>query len=241
MKVDKLKQITNGYQVLINDKYYTVDEDMIVNHQLLLGKTIDDMLFNEIVKFDKAYNDYIKCLKFINYRVRSCYEIKKYLQKNNATDIDFIINKLINAKLIDDNMFAKMYINDRINLSLDGPGKIITDLSKHNIDEQFIKNYLDNYASDFWIDRADQLIAKKLKTIKAASTYNIKNKIKEILYNQGYGEYTTLLLNKLSLDNDKLLTSFIDKIKHKDREYIVNKAQRAGFNYYEILNYLDNL
>lgn len=240
MKVEKLKQVANGYQLLINDKYYTVDEDMIVHHQLLIGKNIDDKLFDEIVKMDNSYSDYIKCLKYINYRVRSRLEVKKYLQKNDSSSIDYILEKLTSAKLIDDNMFAKLYINDRINLSLDGPGKITNDLTKHNINDLVIDDYLKDYDDDFWITRARQLIDKKMKTIKISSAYNINNKIKEILYINGYQRYTAGLLNDITLDNNQLLIDFITKIKHKNRDTIIAKAQRAGFNYYEIIKYLDN-
>lgn len=239
MKIEKLKQQLKGYQVLINNQYYNVDEDTVVRYRLLSGEIVSENVFEQIKKLDRSYQDYLRCINYINYRIRSLHEIKQYLIKNKALDADFVIAKLTESGLINDETFSKMYVNDRINLSLDGPGKIISVLNNHNI--TMPEQYLGEYNDEFWLERSRKLIAKKMKTLKLMSAFNYKNKINTILNTQGYQKFTNVLLDELELNNDELLALFIDKIKHQEKETIIKKAQSAGFNYYEVVNYLADL
>ena len=72
----------------------------------------------------------LRLIKYIEKKLRSRKEIELFLDKNEVgvNDKKKIIAKLESINLINDKLFANAYFQDRINLSSDGPYKIINEL-----------------------------------------------------------------------------------------------------------------
>ena len=225
MKILKYKKIGNNkYEILLNNNERIVlFEDVILKEELLLKKEIIDL--DKIIEINREYEIYDLALKYLNHHVISIKGMEEYLKKKKVSeeDIKKIVNKLINSGYLNDEYYAKCYINDHINLTNDGPIKI----QKHLIDNNIKGDFLDNY-SDIWQDRIKKYIDKQLKVNKKSSYY-FKNKMLVNLINLGYEkDMINSCLNDIQIiDEDCLKKQEEEKIRRKlEKKYSGNELER---------------
>ena len=190
MKIEKYKKIKEDlYRVLLdNGEIIDIYEDVILANNLLYKSEIDQNLLDKINienNYQLAYNISVK---YIMIRLRSINEIKVYLTKKGYSKdvIDKVIEKLIKNKLLDDEIFTKAYINDKLNFTNVGKYKLINELTtKMKVDNSVVYNVLESY-EEVWSDRIDKLINKYLKSNKKYRGNTLKNKLYIYLVNLGY-------------------------------------------------------
>lgn len=190
MKIEKYKKIKEDlYRVLLdNGEIIDIYEDVILANNLLYKSEIDQNLLDKINienNYQLAYNISVK---YIMVRLRSINEIKVYLTKKGYSKdvIDKVIEKLIKNKLLDDEIFTKAYINDKLNFTNVGKYKLISELTtKMKVDNSIVYNVLESY-EEVWNDRIDKLINKYLKSNKKYRGNTLKNKLYIYLVNLGY-------------------------------------------------------
>ena len=121
MKILKYeKKSNNNYKIYLdNDKVITINEDVILKYKLLYKKEIDEFLLDEILQDNNNYDIYNKCVKYIGVRLRSTNEIKEFMQRKNVDNnlIEETIQKLTKNKLLDDEIFTKAFIKDKLNFT----------------------------------------------------------------------------------------------------------------------------
>ncbi len=190
MKIEKYKKIKEDlYRVLLdNGEIIDIYEDVILANNLLYKSEIDQNLLDKINienNYQLAYNISVK---YIMVRLRSINEIKVYLTKKGYSKdvIDKVIEKLIKNKLLDDEIFTKAYINDKLNFTNVGKYKLINELTtKMKVDNSVVYNVLESY-KEVWNDRIEKLINKYLKSNKKYRGNTLKNKLYIYLVNLGY-------------------------------------------------------
>lgn len=190
MKIEKYKKIKEDlYRVLLdNGEIIDIYEDVILANNLLYKSEIEQSLLDKINienNYQLAYNISVK---YIMVRLRSINEIKVYLTKKGYSKdvIDKVIEKLIKNKLLDDEVFTKAYINDKLNFTNVGKYKLINELTtKMKVDNSVVYNVLESY-EEVWNDRIDKLINKYLKSNKKYRGNTLKNKLYIYLVNLGY-------------------------------------------------------
>ncbi len=256
MKIIKYKKIKgNIYEVLFdNNIKYNLYDDIIINHNLLAQKDIDSKLLEKILKENDELSSYYLALKYINIKMRSEKEIRNYLQKKDF--VNSIINKTIillrKNGYINENVYTSAFINDAINLSLDGPCKIKNKLMQLGIDESIIDFYLKQIDSEIWEKKVEKIISKKIKSNHNLSIKSLKLKITIHLQNNGYSkEMFVDLLNNIELENEeeifmkeanKLKNKYANKFdNNKLKIYLKNKLYSKGFNLDIINSYIKKI
>ena len=249
MKIDKIKKSGKKYKIVLEDgtEIRTFD-DVIINYNLLYHKEIDDVLLNKILKDNAYYEVYNKVLNLISKKIRSEKEINEFLDKYDA-DKNKIITKLKSINLINDKLFAKAYISDKINLSNEGIDKIKNDLLKHNIDLNIIEEELSKIDDDLIDKKIIKLINKKTKNSKYTGV-KLKYKVVNELINLGYDKYKIIeIYDSLDIKNDNLIVKEYDKLykqlskkySGKELEYKINtKLYNKGYTKEEIDNIQKN-
>ena len=220
MQISKYKKLKNNiYEVTLeNNEKIKLYEDVILKEEILLKKEIDNI--DRITEINNKYDVYNVALKYLNHHVISIKGMKDYLNKKNylGEDINETIDKLIKKGYLNDSYYAKCYISDHVNLSNDGPYKMIKHLEENDIDSTIYAEYLGKY-NDTWKERIEKYINKNLKTNKK-SAYFFKNKMLINLINLGYDkEMINECLNKVSIDN-------LSELKEKEKEKIRRKLER---------------
>lgn len=199
MKIIKYEKKKNGkYKILLEDNN-SIDtyEDVILKNNILYKKEIREDDYDNIINDNKYEEAYIRCVKYIGVRLRSRFEIEKYLEKYKYEDdvISTTIDKLLKEKLLDDKRFALAFTKDKFRFSTSGPYKIKQELSNQKIDASFIEEAIESISYDELNEKIDKLILKNLKTNKPKDLI-LKNKIFVKLLNLGYPK--ELILENLS-------------------------------------------
>ena len=251
MKIKNIKKVGSKYKIVLDtDEVITTNDHVIINNNLLYDKKINQKLLDKIKKETAYYENYNKILKMINHKIRSEYEIRGILTKNEVSklDQDKIIDKLKEIGLINDEEFAQSYTNDKINLTLDGPYKVRKNLESHHIDTMYIEKALENFTKDIIDQKLDKLINKKIRSNTKDTNYIFKQKTSLYLSNLGYSKEDIVNhLEYIQLDNSKLekeMEKIYNQLKNKYEGYtLYNKVKQKlyvkGFTSDEINNFLE--
>jgi len=204
MKIIKYeKKGNNKYKIhLENNESINIYEDVIIKNNLLYKKEMDRELLEKIDNDNSQFDAYNKCVKYISVRIRSKHEIEEYLKKKEieASLIEETIDKLIKNNLLNDDIFTKAFVNDKIKFTTMGPYRIEQELKKHHIGSNIIYKYL-NEIDDVTID--DKINKQINKLIKSSrKKQNLRNKIYMNLLSLGYSNEMILRnLNNYDLSN----------------------------------------
>ena len=72
------KDKDNTYKVYIDDEIVILYDDVIVKYNLLVNKDLTDELYEEIMQYNNFLDGYYKAIKYINTKLRTELEIRKY-------------------------------------------------------------------------------------------------------------------------------------------------------------------
>ena len=247
MKIKSIKKQANKYKIILEDNtIITTYDDIIIKNNILYKKELDEDLIKKIEQENNYYEAYNKIIKYIKTKLRSEFEIKKYMNKLeiNESDKIKILEKLKIAKLIDDKFYAKAYIHDRISLSNEGPYKIKESLLKECIDENIINQELETLDKNEIKQKLKKLILKKLKTNHKYSENMFKQKILNYFINLGYDRNEIIeIIDNEKIDDNEIIKKEYDKLynklKQKYNDYELNikikqKLYQKGFKIEEI-------
>lgn len=188
MKILKYEKKGNSqYKIYLEDgNKINLYEDVIIKNNLLYKKEIDSKLLDKLDIDNKKEDIYNRCVKYISVRIRSIYEIEEYLRKKeiDLEQSNKIINKLVENNLLNDDVFTKAFINDKLNFTTMGPYRIEQELKKHRIDSVIINRYLYDIDDSIIDNKINKQIAKLMKSSK--KKVNLRNKIYMNLLNLGY-------------------------------------------------------
>ena len=152
--------------------------------------TIDDELYTHLLNISKFTEAFEISLNFLSYKLRTEKEIiTKLKSKKFSTEIiDEVITKLKNLDLLDDYNYAKIFINDKINLTNYSKRRIINDLYQKGIDKRIYEDYLEDvFGYNIELDKATQIVETKFNIWKEKHEgYDLKNKIVTFLLQKGF-------------------------------------------------------
>ena len=217
MKINKFKKEKDKYKIFLdNNQIIETYEEVILENNLLLKKEITE---EELVKInlETIYsNIYHKIQKLISTKYRSEKWVREYLHKNSDLDNENkekIIDKLKQTNFIDDERFAKAYTNDKINLSLDGPYKVINDLSKENINKKNI--VLNAYTKEIIKKKITKIINKKCRENKRYVGYMLEKRICDYLISLGYSKDDINTYKHLITEDNNIVEKEFEKTYKK--------------------------
>lgn len=213
------KKKPGWYEILLFDNSKVViHEDLILKYELLLSKNLSDDILNKINLENNIYLSYDKALKLICKKMRSIYEVKQYLKKHDFSNdmIENCVNKLVNQGYLNDLLYCKAFVNDRINLSNDGPKKIVEVLKQNNIKQEFIDEAMSVYSNELNRDRVEKLVNKQIGLNNNKGCRLLKQKILSYMINLGYDRQDVVdCLNNCNIDDEKIYEKEYKKLYEK--------------------------
>lgn len=249
MKIIKFAKKKDGQYMLTleNDRKILLHEDLILKNDLLIKKTIDEDEILNLLSQNNNYNAYNMSIKYLSVKMRSIFEVKEYLKKKeiDQSAIDQVVDKLIYQGYLNDTEYSKAYINDRINLSNDGPYKIITYLKNNNIKQEIIDDSIKFFDKNIQIDKINNIILKQIKSNNNRGAYLLKQKILMNLITLGYEKQLIVsCLDNFEINDseaykkeyNKIHDKLSKKYSGKELEYkIKQKLYQKGFLNHESL------
>ena len=248
MKIVKYEKQKNGMYQVFFDNDYDVDlhEEIILKYNLLIKKEATQKEIDKMLDENNKYIAYNQSIKYLSHKMRSIKETKEHLYKNgfNKDTIDEVIDLLQKEKYLDDDLYSKAFINDKVLLTNDGPNKIKNKLIELGVDKNIIDSNIDIYTKEEQQKKIKKIIDKQISINKSKSANALKNKISNYLYNLGYDKHLILdYLNSVSIKDDKeLYKKEYDKIYKKlSRKYsgddlefkVKQKLYALGFNRFD--------
>ena len=225
MIIKKFSKQKNGmYKLLLeDDSNVVVHEEYILKNDLLLTKEIDKEDVNNIDKINNNYNAYDLALKYIGVKYRSCFEVHEYLLKKEVDKVVIheVIEKLKSQKYLDDMVYARAFVNDRIKFSNNGPYKIKRELEENKISKIIIEEDLAIFDYSLEREKLDKLVPKYVNTIRNKSSMMMRNKVCEYFSNLGYTKSIVLdILSSVSYDEEGARLKEYTKLHNKlSRKY----------------------
>ena len=98
-----------------------------------------------------------------------------------------IIARLIKERYIDDERYARAFVNDKIRYNKWGRRKVQQALWQKHIDSDIQQRVLDEIDEKEYIDVLRPLLKQKRKSVKAASVYELNQKLVRFALGRGFG------------------------------------------------------
>jgi len=188
MKITSIKQQvkrTDRYSIFVDEKYaFSLSEAALLESKLASG---DELSAGQVKEYKKLSEDdklYNRALRYIALRPRSRWEIEFYLQRKKAAPplIESIINKLSVIGLVDDEKFAKAFVNDRRLLRPASRRKLVNELRKKHVPPEIIEQAVGTENED------EQVALRAVVDNKRRQTkYQDNQKLMQYLARQGFG------------------------------------------------------
>lgn len=151
---------------------------------------IDEKLYSNLLEISKFSEAFEISLNFLSYKLRTEKEVVTKLKAKNFSYeiIADVLDKLKTLDLIDDVNYAKVFINDKINLTNYSKKRIINDLYLKGIDKRVYQDYLDEvFGYNMEFDKATEAVETKINIWKEKyQGYELKNKIITFLLQKGF-------------------------------------------------------
>ena len=201
-QVEQQKKNPRRFNIYLDGQFaFGVDEDLVVNHRLLVGKEIslDDLpkllfegevgflmsrmygLFSRRQRTEKEVRDYLRNLSFKR-KLKEQEEISEIVIEN-------LIEKLKQKGLVNDPQFAQAWMESRRKSKKKGVNAIKTELYQKGINRDIITETLEDTSTEDEEKLAKEALDKKLKAWKNLSEVEFKKKALEFLVRRGF-EYS---------------------------------------------------
>lgn len=190
MKILKYEKTGSGKYRIILDNGEVIDtyDQVILKDDLLLKSELTASQYQQIFIENRFTEAYRLCVKYVAIRIRSTKEIRDYLIRKgfNEDEIEEVIRRLSNDRVLDDEHFTECFIKDKLNFTGMGQYRIIAELKKHDIANEMIDKYSYLWDKEVIIKRIDKLVDKQMKSNRKLDQYKLRNKIYYYLLNLGY-------------------------------------------------------
>lgn len=198
--VEPQKKNPHRYNIFLDGQFaFGADEDTVVKFRLVTGKIIEPsdldkiLLETEIGKFmGRMYN-------LLAIRMRSEKEIRDYLRNLNfkkkskdqeqisEVEVELLIQNLKNKGLLNDEAFAKAWIEARRKSKKKGKIALKQELFQKGISTEIINEQLSVINEESEKHLAQQALEKKLSVWKNLNKLEFRKKATEFLLRRGFG------------------------------------------------------
>ncbi len=196
--VEPQKKNPKRFNIFLDEEFaFGADEDLVVEWRLIPGKLLDTSDVEKLLFESEVGKLMERMYRLFNLRLRSEREVRNYLKnlsyKRNIKDqeqiseaaIELLINKLKQKQLLNDEQFAKAWVEARSKKK--GPRVLKQELFQKGIDREIIEEVMSNESLvDSGIQTAEKLLEKKLRVWKSLPTIEFKKKTYEFLMRRGF-------------------------------------------------------
>jgi regulatory protein len=174
-----------------NDEVLFLSVDIFYKSGLKKNDEISDDRFSSLIIENRLFHIKQRAFRYLGRRQHSTSELRtKLKQKGCETElINEVLDDLKNKNYLDDTMFAKMFVEEKIKLKLWGEQKLRSELIKRGINSEIISNILQNIISDEdKLNNAMTVASKKYDSLKNRNVDRdvIKRKLITFLKSRGY-------------------------------------------------------
>ncbi len=205
-RIEQQKKNKHRYNIYINDEYeFSVHEDILVKHRLSNGDEVDTKRIKKIVLDEEQQKAYQQAIRFINFKLRSRHELEvKLLEKGFVQEIiNAILDKLTQQKYINDQQFANLLTQQRMNTQKKGRRWIEQELAHKGIAKDLVREVISQIDEEAETRIAFELALKKWKRLTGTGKER-SCKMNGFLLRKGYPSSTVHRVIRKLLNEEKM-------------------------------------
>jgi regulatory protein len=179
----------------------------IVAAWLHVGQELDEEKINDLLEKDQHEVAYQRALKYIGYRERTEHELRTYLEKLELPEqeVEAVMVRLIQADLVNDQRFARMWVENRNEFRPRSQRALTVELRQHGISNATIQAALNETNEE---QNAYRVAKKQSQKYSGLEWNEFRNKI-----------YTYLARNGFNYD---IISPTIHKVWEENRNMNIN-------------------
>lgn len=188
MKITAIKQqerLKGRYSIFVDEKYaFSLSADTLLDERLVPGQEVDEQQLKAYKKLsadDKAYG---LALAYVARRLRSKWELTDYFRRKGYDEAlsEQILQRLERLGLVDDEKFARAWVNDRRLLKATSKRRLVQELRAKRIADDITESVL---AEDETDER--QVLRELVERKRKQTRYQDDLKLMQYLARQGFG------------------------------------------------------
>jgi regulatory protein len=188
-KIAVQQKKTDRYNIFLDEKYaFSVDEDVLIKHQLKKGIELDEFSLSEIAYQDDIRKSYNLAIQYLSRRMRSEAEVRKHLKDKevDGSIIQEVIHKLYEYSFLNDEEFAIAFVRTGMNTTDKGTDMLHRELKEKGISETIIERALQEYPFEKELHTAIKLCEKFVQKNTRDSSRIMKQKLEQMLFRKGF-------------------------------------------------------
>ena len=192
MKISKIQKQKkeNRYNIFLDEEFaFGIYKDTVLKFGLRTKDELSEEKINEIKNYDEYFAGKRIALRFLSYRQRSEKEVRDKLKVKGIStgNIDKIITSLSELNFINDEQFAKLFLESFLTKKPMGRRLISMKLLEKGIKKEVVENVLtDYYNEDKESEKCDELLKKYVKKVKSKNEIEKKRKCYQYLLSRGF-------------------------------------------------------
>ncbi len=202
-QVERQKKNSRRFNIFLDGVFaFGADEDLVVNHRLIVGKEIAPELLPKLLFEGEVGKLMDRMYGLFGRRQRSGKEVRDYLRnlsfkrkvkgKEELSElvIGELINRLKQKGMVNDAQFAGSWVEARRKSKNKGSRALQAELYKKGIDREIIAKALAEQSPEDEAKIATQALERKLKSWKNLPPVEFRKKATEFLVRRGF-DYST--------------------------------------------------
>lgn len=177
------------FNIFVNNKFsFSVTADNLVKHGLNINQEIGSEKIEKLIKENEYGLVLDKALKFLSFRPRSEKELKDWFKRKEVGDETqkLVLKKLKHLKLLNDEEFAKWWMEQRTQFHPSGMRLVKMELKQKGISDEIINELRAKIQDTSEIELARKVLEKKLPRLKNYKGLELKKKLQMILAQRGF-------------------------------------------------------
>jgi regulatory protein len=186
--IEPQKRRTGRFNVFVDGVFsFALSEDLVAREKIKIGQKITQEQIEKLIQEYEIGKILEKVFKFLSFRQRSRKEILDYLKKKKLgeKEIELVVKKLEKLGFINDEEFARFFIQSRIKGRPKGKRLLAQELRQKGVEKEIIEKILEEVELPE-IELAAKAIEKKLKNFLKLRPQDARVKIANFLARRGF-------------------------------------------------------
>lgn len=165
----------------------SVHEDIWIKYRLMKGIELTGAQIKEIQEEDDKYAAYLLAVSYLGAKPRTKKQIHSYLCRKEVEDhhIEYALDRLENEQIVDDELYAKQFVQARMRTTLKGRHIIMNELRQRGVSKEASIEAMAEFDEDSEMDAAKTLAEKKWRTFKG-EFLSRRRKLQMFLIRRGF-------------------------------------------------------
>lgn len=150
-RLERQKRNKQRINVYINEEYaFALHEDVLIKYRLTKGAELNEADMRELLEAEERSRAEQYALRYIGHRPRTMEELRGYLHGKGFPDevAVEIVARFVERKYLDDRLYAKQWIEERMRLKPRGRHLLQQELHHKGIDKRLIAEALNELDRD---------------------------------------------------------------------------------------------